>query len=347
MLSKFLALVLASPAACGQVPTSWRDPSKHKAQFVTVESNVRLEVLDWGGSGRPVVLLAGNNTAHVFDEFAAKLSETSHVYGITRRGYGASSHPDSGYTAQRLADDVLQVLDSLKLVAPVLVGHSIAGGELTTLGAEHSERLAGLVYLEARCDPSLVSVSDFGVDAASLQAAFMKVPATMRNGLSPSDSDLKSFQAYRNWQMRTKGIAFAEAELRNLYGSNPDGTMGRATTPDSVLRAIFAGAQKPDYARIRVPVVAFFASPGSLEDQMQRYKPQNAQERAAVEVVYDADRTMRTRHMRDLQSGLPAARVIQLPGANAEGMAVLNYYIFLSNEADVLHELRAFVAGLT
>src|ERR1022692_3158667 len=35
------------------------------------------------------------------------------VYGITRRGYGASSHPESGYTAQRSADDVLQVLDSL------------------------------------------------------------------------------------------------------------------------------------------------------------------------------------------------------------------------------------------
>ena len=46
------------------------------------------------GTGRPVVLLAGYNTAHVFDDFAAKLSETSRVYGITRRGYGASSRPD-------------------------------------------------------------------------------------------------------------------------------------------------------------------------------------------------------------------------------------------------------------
>ena len=97
-------------------------------QFVTVDLNVKLEVLDWGGSGRPVVLLAGlGNTADVFDEFAPKLTGEYHVYGITRRGFGASSAPASGYSADRLGDDVLAVLDALKLERPVLVGHSIAG----------------------------------------------------------------------------------------------------------------------------------------------------------------------------------------------------------------------------
>ena len=28
--------------------TAWRDPSPHRVQFITVENNVRLEVLDWG-----------------------------------------------------------------------------------------------------------------------------------------------------------------------------------------------------------------------------------------------------------------------------------------------------------
>jgi hypothetical protein len=31
------------------------------------------------------------NTAHIFDEFAVKLSGLHHIYGITRRGYGATS----------------------------------------------------------------------------------------------------------------------------------------------------------------------------------------------------------------------------------------------------------------
>ncbi len=88
--------------------TEWRDESPHTAQFITVDSNVKLEVLDWGGSGRPLVLLAGlGNTAHVFDKFAPKLTSAYHIYGITRRGYGASSDPNSGYAADRLGDDVL------------------------------------------------------------------------------------------------------------------------------------------------------------------------------------------------------------------------------------------------
>ena len=58
-----------------QAPDSWHDPSPHSVQFVAVAENVRLEVLDWGGTGRPVVLLAGGgNTAHVFDDFATKLT---------------------------------------------------------------------------------------------------------------------------------------------------------------------------------------------------------------------------------------------------------------------------------
>src|SRR5271156_4655198 len=88
----------------------WHDTSPHAAQFITVDKDVKLEVLDWGGTGRPVVLLAGlRNTAHVFDEFAPKLTTQYHVYGITRRGFGASSAPDPGnenYSADRLGDDV-------------------------------------------------------------------------------------------------------------------------------------------------------------------------------------------------------------------------------------------------
>ncbi len=72
-----------------QQPAAWKDPSPHTTQFVTVDKNVRLEVLDWGGSGRPLVLLAGGgDTAHVFDDFAPKLTPNFHVYGVTRRGFG-------------------------------------------------------------------------------------------------------------------------------------------------------------------------------------------------------------------------------------------------------------------
>ena len=130
--------------------TAWKDLSPHTIRFVTVDAGVKLEVLEWGGSGRPVLLLAGNgNTAHVFDDLAGKLAATYHVYGLTRRGFGASSKPPSGYDADRLADDVLRAMDLLRLKKPVLIGHSIAGGELSSIGSRHADKVAGLIYLDS------------------------------------------------------------------------------------------------------------------------------------------------------------------------------------------------------
>ena len=86
-LGVFIVFVALAVSAYSQQSASWRDASPHTVRFVTVEDNVRLEVLDWGGVGRSVVLLAGGgNTAHVFAELAPKLVTDYHVYGITRRG---------------------------------------------------------------------------------------------------------------------------------------------------------------------------------------------------------------------------------------------------------------------
>jgi pimeloyl-ACP methyl ester carboxylesterase len=202
----------------------WRDPSPHSVPFVTVHDNVKVEVLDSGGSGRPIVPLAGfGNTAHGYDDFALKLLDCCQVYGITRRGFGLSSHPESGTTEQRLADDVVQVLDSFHIVAPVWVGHSMAGAELTTLGAQHSDRLSGLVYLDAGDDPIDLPWKD-----SDDRALFANLPPSVANPAPPSEADKKSFQSFHDyWQRRTINFVFPESELRNRHDQNPDGVIHR------------------------------------------------------------------------------------------------------------------------
>ena len=315
---------------------SWEDPSNHRVQFVTVEDGVQLEVLDWGGIGRPVVLLAGYNTAHVYDGFAEKLAEWSHVYGITRRGLGASSRPESGYTAQRSADDVLAVLDVLQLTAPVLAGNSFGGQDLSTLGARYPDRMAGHVYLDSAEDPTL-AWSDYGFDVSPWQHEALRndLPEAMRNRPSP---DYSSFQAYREWQQRRLGMAVPESELRQIFDTNADSTVGQYLVPGRTRDAIFAGRRKPDYADIRVPVLAFFALRASLANQLDRYKPRNVKQRAAIEHRHATNLGIIRRHIRDLQRGVPAARVVEVPGAV--------HYVFLSHESQVLREMRAFVAEL-
>jgi len=319
-------MVLGGRCLFSQTST-WKDPSPHQVQFVHVGDAVQIEVLDWGGSGRAVVLLAGSgNSAHVFDDFAPKLTDSCHVCGITRRGYGASSHPESGYSAERLSEDVVAVLDALHLTAPVLVGHSLGGHELTAVASAHPSRIAGLVYMDSTADPTF--------DWKPYQELRKKLPSTMT---SPpvSSEERRSFELYRDWQMRSMRIAFPESELRNDYATGADGSMGAYRTPPSVGNAIFAGMRKPDYSRIRVPVLAFFVLPKPLEDQIELHQPRNAEERAAIEQVYAADVAYAKRSIGMLRSGAPDARVVEFAGAN--------HYVFLSDEPEVLREFRLFL----
>ena len=327
-----LALV-ATVASCAQ-SAHWHDPSPHKVQFITVEEAVQLEVLDWGGSGRPIVLLAGRGfTAHVFDSFAEKLTDSYHVYGITRRGFGASSKPSTGYTEERRTEDDLRIFDALKLVAPVVVGHSVAGGELSMLGIHEYARIGGIVYLDA--------LNDGTDDYTDYDALCSKLPRAMQEGPTPSPGDLKSFPAYRDWRKGTQGISIPEAELRNDYAENPDGSVGSSTTPEYVFDEMATGDHKHDYSRIRSPVLAFvvYDTPdGTPQDQARKYHVTDAAERTIVDAVYGLYIGMARIRIDRINHAAGGARVVELWGAD--------HFVFLSNEADVLRELRSFLGTL-
>jgi len=327
---KVTVIAWSIAALIAQGSGAWRDPSPHRARFVDVDADVRLEVLDWGGSGRPIVLLAGSgNTAHVFDDFAPKLTSFSHVYGITRRGYGESSRPASGYDDQRLADDVLVVLNALKIDSPVLAGHSMAGGELTTLGNQHSDRLAGLVYLDALGDPR-----DFPAGSPAYMEQFRKLPLPMREGPRP---DMTSFDAYRESQRRNNQGVFPESGLRQGFVANADGSVGRYKASTGAIHdAIGSGQKKRDYSSIKVPVLAFFEFPRPGESPV--YQPRNEEERAAIRAFGEATAACVDRWFANLKHSVPGARILDLPG--------VGHFVFITREAVVLREMRAFIDGL-
>src|SRR2546430_2962115 len=92
----FFFLMIRRPPRSTLFPyTTLFRSSPHAIQFVTVDKYVRLEVLDWGGLGRPVILLpGGGDTAHVFDEFAPKLTANYRDRKSTRLN---SSHSQISY----------------------------------------------------------------------------------------------------------------------------------------------------------------------------------------------------------------------------------------------------------
>lgn len=319
--------LLAFPIALGAQNVA-RDTSPHAQRFINVEPSVRLEVLDWGGTGRAVVLLAGRgNTAHVFDDFARKLTGEYHVYGITRRGFGNSTATTSGFLADSLGDDVLAVMDSLGIPQPVLIGHSIAGQELSSIGSRYPEKVAGLVYLDAgyqyafydsSLGPAAVLFRDMQRQLARLADPALALTLRERDdliqGLLQSLPLLK-----RDLRLYQQDIAAIPDKSRVL------------PAPDSnpVNRALAMGQQR--YTAIRAPLLAIFALPRERPAAWSR----DSASRARFDSLSAANLSP---GINAFERGNPSARVVRIPHAN--------HYVFRSHEADVLREIRAFIAGL-
>jgi pimeloyl-ACP methyl ester carboxylesterase len=324
-----LTLLLGGPPV---VPPG-QDRSPHAVRFVTVEKNVRLETLDWGGTGRPVILLAGGgNTAHVYDDFAPKLGPEYHVYGITRRGFGRSRIAGSRerYSLDRLRDDILAVIDSLKLNRPVLVGHSFAGAELSAVAGGRPDRIAGLVYLDAGYPYAF----DNGTGPASNEfPPVREIPFPTYP--TPGDSDQVSFRTLRAWSARVDGFRIPEGEWRQLWDSTADGRVIKARDfPGSAsLLPILANPRK--VRDLPVPALVIFALPHVPEAYVTTATD------PSVRAV--ANRYLRTvddlteRQAKSIEAGARTARVIRLRG---------HHYVFLTSEADVLREMRTFLRAL-
>jgi pimeloyl-ACP methyl ester carboxylesterase len=297
--------------------TAWIDPAAHRSQLVTVDTNVRVEVLDFGGSGQPLIFLAGmGNTAHVFDTFAPKFTTTHHVYGITRRGFGESSVPKDGYSADRLGDDVLAVIDALNLTRPVLAGHSVAGTELSSIASRNPKRVAGLVYLDAGYPYAFYNAErgDVVLDSIDLRRKLdllVNGPIDSRPTIQELLAELPRFE--RNLQERQKELASMPPPPPEPEGMN-------------VPRAILAGAQK--FTNLgSVPILAIYALPHALQG------PPDDPSRAMRQAV-DLETT--GAQAAAFEKGVPSARVVRLPNAN--------HFVWRSNEADVLREMNAFLA---
>ncbi|MGG1678282.1 alpha/beta fold hydrolase [Neobacillus sp. NRS-1170] len=98
--------------------------------FVTVEPGVNLYVEDINPSGsKTIVFIHGWPLSHKQFEYQFDVLPAMgyRCIGIDWRGFGNSDKPISGYTYNRLADDIRTVVGTLQLQNFTLVGHSTGG----------------------------------------------------------------------------------------------------------------------------------------------------------------------------------------------------------------------------
>jgi pimeloyl-ACP methyl ester carboxylesterase len=222
------------------------------SKFVTV-NGARLEYLDWGGSGPPLLFLGGLGcTAHIFEDLAPEFKSNHRSLALTRRGFGKSEQTAGGYELDSLAHDIFFFATRLGLGDVTLVGHSYGGTEAIRAAQLFPQLVRRVILLDTAND---TIPPDAPAAEAELFAAF--------TGMSNSDR-LSSLENDRAWEKRLLGNVWsnaAESDLRETDIISNDGSV-QSRTPGRISGAIVSDRAKGkwDSTSIPVPALLIFAN---------------------------------------------------------------------------------------
>src|SRR5882724_2996108 len=120
-----------------------------KSGFFKTSDNIRIHYLE-AGSGRPIVLIPGwTMPAWIWQKQIDEFSKKYHVIAVDPRSQGESDKPPYGHLPETRARDYKELVDHLGLKQPVLVGWSMACGELMKyLEQFGTDNLGGLVLVD-------------------------------------------------------------------------------------------------------------------------------------------------------------------------------------------------------
>jgi pimeloyl-ACP methyl ester carboxylesterase len=243
---------VAGEQTADSAPRTFNDLSPHKSLYVHV-NGVRINYLDWGGTGHPLILIHGiGDNAHIFDDLAYLLRDQFHVFAYSRRGHGHSDAPQNGpYDLPTLVMDLKQFMDSQKIERAHLLGWSMGGNEITKFAGDYPQRVNKLLYLDSAYDWS--------------DQPFLKTFGEILATNAPDESVLSSLEAYRDWYRPfwfgdiswTSGL---ESYLRDAVRISSSGRVQPIPT-EKIFEPLFASLAQPprNYSKVLAPALALYA----------------------------------------------------------------------------------------
>lgn len=117
--------------------------------FFKTSDGIRIHYLE-AGTGRPIVFIPGwTMPAWIWQKQIEGFSSKYHVIAVDPRSQGESDKPTYGHLPETRARDYKELVDHLALKQPVLVGWSLACGELMKYVEKFgSDNLAALVLVD-------------------------------------------------------------------------------------------------------------------------------------------------------------------------------------------------------
>lgn len=210
---------------------------------------------DWGGGGRPIVLLHGlASSCRIWDLMAPLLTEergsqgaSFRVLALDQRGHGQSARPEEGYDFETVVGDLVAFVESLGLERPTVVGHSWGGSVALQYGAAFPGLTSGLAlvdggYLELSAIPGMTW------ERAEKELAPPHLDGIPLNALLMMARDHPSLA--RIWSPRVEEILLA------CFDISADGSVHPRLSRDRhmrIVRALWEQRVSALYRRLRCP----------------------------------------------------------------------------------------------
>jgi non-heme chloroperoxidase len=133
-----------------------------KSSSFKTSDGVNIHYLE-AGSGRPIVFIPGwTMPAWIWQKQIDEFSKTYHVIAVDPRSQGESDKPPYGHMPETRARDYKELVDQLGLKRPVLIGWSMACGELVKYAEQFgTSNVGGFVlvdgFLSDKASPEMVA----------------------------------------------------------------------------------------------------------------------------------------------------------------------------------------------
>jgi len=310
---------------CSSAPTSDDlQPNGPLQSFLEIQGGIRLEVLDWGGTGPPLILLAGaSRTAHAFEGLAPHFTDRRAVVGLTRRRVGPSDAPSQEFGLEELVGDIIALLDSRGIRQADFMGHSFGGAELSFLALHHPERIRKAVFLDGGWDFYEIYHAEGWWDP------WPSVPMTA--------ADSASAQAVASYFARTTGVLLPVGEIRAAHRFDPSGKLVKLSpNVGDMFQGMIRDRLTPlEYRGISVPVLSVRAVPEQIQDFFPRFEHYDMENRRLAQGAY--------RRWMDVVVPGSARFVAEVPGARELVIAGGHHEVPILHPDQIVPAVRAFL----
>lgn len=214
------------------------------------------------GGGFPVLFVSGlTGSAAFWGDQVAAFAKHFDVITHDQRGIGESDLTRSGFTVDRMAADVIGLMDALEIERAHIVGHSTGGAMAQILAIEHPKRLASIVLSATWTKPDAYLRRLFG----------LRKDILLRLGPS-AYVQANTLYLYPSWWIARNNERLRQLEAQTLTLFPPTDVAA------SRIDAILAFDRTDQLARIKTPTLVVGAeddivTPAYFSEELARLIP--------------------------------------------------------------------------